>query len=887
MPDKKRLFLVDGMSNIYRSYYAIRGLATSRGLPTNAIYGFAMTLRKLITQHEPDYLGVVLDSKEKTFRHEAYEQYKSNRLEMPEDLAVQLPYIERVCEALRVPLLRVPRYEADDIIGTLANKAAKKGLQAVIVSNDKDLCQLVRDPDVVVLRMDKSGEVWLDEAGVKEKFGVLPSQVVDWIGLMGDASDMIPGAPGIGEKGAVQLLEQFGSIEEALKGWEKVKRKSYREALRDHAELIRQSRELARIDTQVPVELDLKALAYEEPDRKLAYELFSELEFSQLRREFADAAMRLESNGEASVSATAQYRWLTTEEELRQLVNSLLARDRFAFALALAQAEESKRRRLVGVAFSTARASGDYFDLEACDDRAGAIRLLGELFDNGLIEKSVHDLKTALWHFADLGINLENVTDDTLLQAYLLDPERSKYELPALGREYIGIKSAAIEDLSAASAIAHQTAEAADLTGQLAEVLAAKIEQEGLDLVYHEIELPLVPLLFQMERAGFRVDTQVLAELSAEMGKELEKLTKKIYELAGEEFNINSPAQLGEIFEKLNFEVSRRTSTGKISTSRDILEELASKYELPRLVIEYRELAKLKGTYVDAFPTLINPGDGRIHTTLNQTVTATGRLSSTEPNLQNIPIRTEMGRRIRRAFIPADGCLLLSADYSQIELRLLAHITQDEVMLDAFRKGEDIHARTAREVFGAKTEEELREKRRLAKIVNFAIAYVIGAFGLAQRVGISRTEAKKVIEDYYKTYRGVRKFMEEFPNKVREEGGVARSIFGRLRRIPDINHKNANLRARAEREAINMPMQSSASDIVKMAMLRVEEALKREKLGARMILQVHDELVFEVPEKEAARTSEVIKAAMEGAARLDVPLVVEIGIGRNWMDAKP
>jgi DNA polymerase-1 len=693
----------------------------------------------------------------------------------------------------------------------------------------------VRDPEVVILKMDKNGEAWFDAAGVKARLGVRPEQVVDQLGLMGDTSDQNPGAPGIGEKGAVQLLEEFGTIEGALKRWEEVKKKTYRESLRDNAELIRQSRELARVETGVPVELDLQALVSEEPDRKLAYELFSELEFGQLTREFADAATPA-SGALAAEAIPVNYRRMVKTEELRKLTNSMFARERFAFALAGAPPAGTgpdARPRLSGVAFSTARGAADYFDLDACDDREGAVTLLRELLDNGLIEKSVHDLKRALWLTSSLGINLENVTDDTLLQAYLLDPERSKYELATLAREYVGVESTSAEGLAPEEALAHTASESADLTGQLGDVLAAIIDQEGLDLVYHQLELPLVPLLFGMEQAGFRVDTKVLAELSVEMEKELQKLTKKIYKLAGEEFNINSPSQLGEIFEKLNFEVSRRTSTGKISTSRDILEELAAKYELPRLVIEFRELAKLKGTYVDAFPSLISPRDGRIHTTLNQTVTTTGRLSSTDPNLQNIPIRTEMGRRIRRAFIPADGCVLLSADYSQIELRLLAHITQDEVMLDAFRKGEDIHARTARAVFGAKTAEALRERRRVAKIVNFAIAYAIGAFGLAQRVGISRAEAKKVIEDYYKTYAGVRRYMEETPDKVREAGGVARSIFGRLRRIPDISNKNGNLRARAEREAINMPIQSTASDIVKMAMLRVAEALRRGASGSR------------------------------------------------------
>jgi DNA polymerase-1 len=877
MPDKKRLFLIDGMSNIYRAYYAIRGLSNSKGTPTNSVYGFAVTLRKLVTQNKPDYIGVVLDSKEKTFRHETYEKYKSNRTEMPDDLVVQLPYIERVCAAFRIPLLRLPRYEADDIIGSLARQATAEGIQTIIVSNDKDLCQLVVDPYVMVLKIDKAGEIWIDEAGVRARLGVRADQVVDLLGLMGDASDMIPGAPGIGEKGAVQLLEEYGTIEGALAAWEGVKKKTYRESLRDNAEIIRQSRELARIDVETPVPLDLAALAYEEPDNKMAYELFSELEFSQLTREFAAGAPAAAETPK-SESAASAYRTIADLAGLKKLADSLFARERFAFAFA----DPAADGETPGVAISSAAGSGDYFDLASSrDQKKEAVRLIDEILDNGLVEKSVHDLKRAIGVAEALGVQIENVVDETLIAAYLLDPERGQYEVVNLAREFLH------QSVEMPAEVSARTSLTADLTGRLADVLSARLESEGLTRVYREIELPLVPIIYRIERAGFRVDTKVLAEISIEMERELEKLTQHIYSLAGEEFNINSPSQLGDIFERLNFEVSRRTSTGKISTSRDILDELAAKYELPRQIIEFREMSKLKGTYVDAFPKLVNPRDGRIHTTLNHTSTATGRLSSIDPNLQNIPIRTEMGRRIRRAFIPADGHLLLSADYSQIELRLLAHITGDAEMLDAFRKGEDIHARTARAVFRAQTEEELRSKRRVAKIVNFGIAYAIGAFGLAQRINIPRGEAKKVIEDYYKTYSGVRKYMEEFPDRAREAGCVVRSIFGRLRRIPDLDHKNGNLRARAEREAINMPMQGSASDIVKIAMLRADDALRRAKLQARMILQVHDELVFEVPEAEVERTSEVIKKAMESAAELAVPLVVEIGVGKNWMDAKP
>jgi DNA polymerase-1 len=874
MTERRKLFLIDGMSNIYRSYYAIRGLSNSKGVPTNATLGFAMMLRKLLTQHHPDYIAVVLDSRGKTFRHEAYENYKSNRTAMPDDLVMQMPYIERVCEALCVPMVRIDRYEADDVIGALANQAAGQNLQTVIISTDKDLCQLVHDPEVIVLRVDKTGETWLDEAGVRERLGVRADQVIDLLGLMGDPSDQIPGAPGVGEKGAVQLLEQFGSLEAALTGWEEIKKKTYRESLRDNVDLIRQSRDLATIDTAAPITLDLEALAAKEPDHRLAYELFSELEFAQMVRDFADGAATVKT-AERTEQPVASYSRAGDHEAIRLVTEKQLACERVALAFA------DKADGLGGVAFSSSPGESTFCDLEGIDDRQAAISHLNEVLDNGLVEKVVHDSKRAMALAEKAGLRIENVVDDTLLAAYLLDPERSKYDLPMLAAEYADSSNQFPEDTFG------KTSLEADVTGKLGDMLAARIEKMGLNFVYREIELPLVPVLYRMERAGFRVDMDVLKLLSIEMERELERLTAHIYKLAGEPFNINSPAQLGDIFEKLNFEVSRRTTTGKISTSRDILDELALKYELPRMVIEFRELMKLKGTYVDAFPHLIDPRDGRIHTTLNQTVAATGRLSSTDPNLQNIPIRTEMGRRIRRAFVAAPDCVLLSADYSQIELRLLAHITSDPVMLEAFRNNEDIHATTARSVFGASSDVELKERRRVAKIVNFGIAYAIGAFGLAQRISISRGEAKKVIDNYYKTYAGVRRYMEEMPERARQEGCIVRSIFGRLRRLPDLENRNGSLRARAEREAINMPMQGSASDIVKIAMLRVDEALKRSKLRGRMILQVHDELVFEVPRSEVEKTIKVVRTAMEGAAELAVPLLVEIGVGDNWMDAKP
>ncbi len=899
--ERKRLYIVDGMSQIFRAYYAIRGLSNSHGLATNAIYGFTMMLRRLIAHEKPDYLGIALDSPEPTFRHESYELYKANRAMMPDDLEAQLPYINRVCEVLRVPIIRQPGFEADDIIGTLARKAEAASLDIIVVTNDKDLCQIVT-PHTKVLRTERSGDMkLLDSAGVEEKLGVRPDQVVDLLALWGDSSDNIPGAPGVGEKGAKQILQQFDSLENALAHADEISRKTYRESLQQNVELILQSRDLARIHCNMPISLDLDALRYEEPDREAAYELFSELEFSQLTREFADAAS---PDSIATVAARrpgkARYARITTAAELKSFIRSLWSLDRIAITTA------ERDETLYGLAISTAQMNAVIIDFEKFETDTDPLSLLKEVLENGIIRKSIHDWKGALTSLDKYiterddkpqkkkpdgsipdfkpAIRIEGVEDDTMLAAYLLDPNRTNYRIQEVTREYLGLDMAdSVDGFDSADSHALQTA---DLTFHLADVLRAKIEEKELETVYSEIELPLVEILFEMERLGMKIDTTALEKADGEMEQELDRLTKEIYKLAGEEFNINSTVQLGEIFEKLNFEVGRKTKTGRISTSSDVLEELAAKYELPRLIIEYREIAKLKNTYVDALPKLINPRTGRVHTTLNQAVAATGRLSSTNPNLQNIPIRSELGRRIRAAFVASPGYVLISADYSQIELRLFAHITGDRVMTEAFAHGEDIHASTARSVFGAKDKQEEEEMRRLAKIVNFAVAYVIGPFGLAQRTGLSRAKAKQVIEDYYKTYTGVRRYMEETPKEVRETGFV-RTLFGRIRPIPDINNRNHNLRARAEREAINAPLQGSTSDLVKMAMIRVHERLRREGLRAKMILQVHDELLLESPEKEVERVREVVRSEMESVHKLTVPLVVDTGVGRNWVEAKP
>jgi len=919
-PDDKpveRVFLIDSMSHIFRAFFAplanrAAPLATSSGQVTQAVYIFTNMLRKLLQDEKPNYIAAIFESKEKTFRHETFAGYKANRLAMPEDLASQLPYIFRLCEAFNIPVINAPGFEADDVIGTLAKKIAAQKLQAVIVSNDKDMCQLVSDPYVVCMRTNsqvvKRKEYvppieFCDEAWVEKKFGVPANKVVDLLGLMGDSIDNIPGAPGIGAKGAVQVITQFGSIEEALNRWEEVKHKTYRESLRDNADLIRQSRELARIRLDLEVDLDLDQVKARPPDRAAAYELFKELEFAALTREFADAATAVASGDGDKLN----YKIIDSRAALDSLIESLWDAESVGIAIAdsappnrLSDKSDSSQQSgelqleqqcaidyelADGIAFSIAEGSSAFVDLNKfAEGREAALALLREVLSNGLIEKSVHDLKRAIGLLARLDLSLEGVKDDTLLAAYLIDPNRSKYELHDLAREAVNVERVD-KPSNGWSDMQWETAANADLTARTAKVLHQRILEKKLETIYGEMELPLAPLLYRMEQAGLKLDRATLSDLSNYLGLELRKLTVKIYELAGREFNIGSPKQVGEVLSELEMTSGRKTSTGRISTSKAVLEELAQTFELPRMIIDYRELDKLKSVYTDALPHQI-AADGRIHCLLNQTVAATGRLSSSDPNLQNIPIRTELGRRIRRSFVAEKGNKIISADYSQLELRLLAHITQDPVMLEAFQNGEDIHARTARLVFGARTDEELKEARRFAKIVNFAIAYAIEPWGLSQRVGISRPEAKKVIEDYYNTYKGVRRYMEEVPLRAREHGYV-RSIYGRIRPLPGISDRNANIRKAAEREAINMPIQGTASDIVKIAMLKVDEEFRREGLDAQLLMQVHDELLVETPAAGAEHVAEILKREMEGAVSLDVPLIVDVGIADNWMDAKP
>ncbi len=898
----KRVFLIDTMAHIFRAYFAPMGmrqepLRNSKGQVTQAVFVFTNLLRKLLNDEKPDYIAAVFDTPEKTFRHESFEAYKANRAEMPDDLVMQLPYIVRVCEAFNIPILKMPGYEADDLIGTLAYKCVEQKLQAVIVSNDKDLCQLVSDPYVVCMRQNSQNlkrkvpvppVEWCDEAWVENKFGVPPNKIIDLLGLMGDAIDNIPGAPGIGEKGALKLVLEYGSTEAAMANADQVTHKTYREALTNHQDIIRQSLKLATIHTTMDIELNLEALKHSEPNRQLAYALFRELEFNTLTKEFADSAPLFSMLDDSQTAETTRhYQIINNRADLDKLIRKLWETEHWSFEVDDSNSETKSssfdKKEPRGIAIATAGGASHYVDLANFEGgKDEAVAPLRDILSNGFLEKCVYDFKRNLSVLKKLDITPEAVSDDVMIASYLIDSSR-KNDLAFLAQINLNL-DIANEIETGFTESQYRACERADFAFQLAPMLRRKIAEDGLEKIYSEMEMPLIPLLYEIEMAGMKVDVFALRGFSLFITTELETLREKIYAIAGREFNIGSPKQVGEILQELNIETGKKTATGQISTSKDILTELALTYDIAQFIIDYRELDKLKSTYSDVLPTQI-ASDGRIHGKLNQTVAATGRLSSTEPNLQNIPIRTELGQHIRRAFIPNAGNKLISADYSQLELRILAHITHDEVMLEAYKNNEDIHSKTAQLVFNAKTPEEIKDKRRLAKIVNFGIAYAVEAFGLSQRVGISRTEAKEVIQNYYDTYKGIKNFMDEMPETAREQGFIA-SIFGRRRYFPSINDRNFNVRSRAEREAINMPIQGSASDIVKIAMLKVDAALKRENLQTKMIMQIHDELLFEAPENEVEKVIEIVKREMESAVQLDVPLIAEVGVGANWMNTK-
>jgi DNA polymerase-1 len=905
----QRLFLIDGSSQMYRAYHAMRGAGLSGpgGRTTHAVYIFVTMLRKLIQDHQPQYIAASFDLAGPTFRSEMATDYKANRSPMPPDLAEQIPWVHEACEAMGVPILTYERFEADDVIGTLATRAIAEGFEVAIVTGDKDFFQLVHDGLKVYNPRDDG--TWYDEAGVKEKFGVAPAQVVDVLALMGDSIDNIKGVPGVGEKGARDLIAQYGSLDELLAHAAEVANKRYREGLLAHAEDARQSRELARIRTDVPVEFNAAALRYRGASRERCFELFTRLGFRTLIMEYAPDAQTIGKD----------YALVRTIAEVRQLAEALQAAGRFGVRV-LPDRPSSMRAGIAGLAFSTAPRHARYVPLSEqgagdgdlfgsgpaggpSPDAVSAADALVELkavLEDPSVAKVGHDLKFDAIVLERHGVSLQGIETDTMLASYLLDATRSAHPLEDLAIEHAGYKALREEDLCGRGAKAIPFAqippdaaldyagERADLALQLSSTLRDLLRREELDTVYRELELPLIPVLVAIERAGIRVDGPALLAQSHHVDKELASRSAQIFEMAGEEFNINSPKQLSEIlFDKLQLPALKRNAKTKTaSTAVEVLEELALAHDLPRLILEWRALQKLKGTYIDALPQLVNPDTGRVHTCFNQAVAATGRLSSSDPNLQNIPIRTELGRQIRRAFIADPGHLLISADYSQIELRVLAHLSGDEALVDAFQRGEDIHDRTALKVFGTTSGLSEHELRRRAKIINYALLYGKTAFTLAKDIGVTQQAAQDFINAYFAGFPSVRQFIDDLLATARATG-VVKTMFGRRRLVPELTSRNGQIRAAAERVAVNLPIQGSAADILKRAMIDVHAALPSLAGGrTRMILTVHDELLFEAPRDAAEEAAAALREIMQGAVPLRVPLTVDVGIGENWKEAK-
>ncbi|MGD0468148.1 MAG: DNA polymerase I [Terriglobales bacterium] len=907
---KGRIFLIDTMSFIFRAYHAMarqRPMSTKTGVPTAATYVFVNMLRKLRDDFSPEYLAAVFDVgaptirnqqaeaittirkfdiKTQTFKEAEYGGYKANRAEMPGDLAQQIPYIRRALEGYRIPILQLEGYEADDVIGTLARKAAAESYPVFVVSSDKDMLQLVNDK-VQVLNPPKDNLI-CDTAKVEEILGVPPSKVVDVMALRGDSVDNIPGAPGIGDKGSVELIRRFGSVEQALEHAAEVEKKTYRESLQNNRDNILHSKQLVTIDCDVAVELDVAAMKAGEPEVESLRALFAELEFTSLlkellpvvevregdyreiksKAEFEEYLKGLSESTPLALAIPTEHTESIYAESIAEEDEPQPAQSGF-LALQPANAEDQSAGDRKRIAVSNGPGAGAMVVLE---DRALADRVKSVLED-AAVPKTVHDLKSALHYFSERGIALTGVRHDPMLYSYLLDPTYSSHSLPEVALRRFNLK------------LSGNLAEAADVTGRLASSLRKEVDDLGLTSVYEEIDKPLVPVLARMEDAGVKIDPAVLGQMSVKLQREAEAKAQDIYERCSVEFNINSPKQLGDVlFNKLALPMPSKYGKGKkISTAVDVLEGLAAEHEVPRLVLEYRQLTKLKSTYVDALPALIRSQSGRVHTTFGQTGTATGRLSSTNPNLQNIPIRTELGREIRAAFIAEPGHVLLSADYSQIELRLLAHFTKDKLLVEAFRRGDDIHTLTASQVFGVPPLMVTPDHRRQAKVVNFGIVYGLSAFGLSQQLGIEPGEARKFIDAYFEKYAGVRAFIDATLEQTRRDQRV-KTLFGRIRPIPDINSKNATQRGFAERTAVNTPLQGTAADLIKLAMIGIDEEIRKRGLRSRMTLQVHDELVFEVPESEVDAMKPLVREHMEEARSLEVPLLVEIGVGPNWRD---
>ncbi len=911
MSDKKKLYLLDGMALAYRAHFAFINsrLKNSEGIPTGPILGFANTLVKLLEEEEPTHISVVWDTSEPTFRHEMDEEYKANRPPQPEELTIGIPLIKEMIEYFGIQNLEQDGYEADDIIGTLANRAKQEDVDAFLVTPDKDFMQLVQGHITMVKPDNKNGGFTLiGPEEVKEYFGVYPEQVVDVLAIIGDNSDNIPGVPGIGKKGAPKLINKYGSLEKAIESASEMKSKRHREGLTEHSDKALHAKKMVRIKTDVPDVVDWEELEWEGPDKQKLGQFFRKMEFRTLTKKY----LNVDPNGQSDLFLEEDdggkenglnrdeidYRPAVGKKEIEAMVKELSGSDVICVDTETDSSDPIKAR-LAGISFSAETGKAWYVpvNVEGALGQDEVCKRVQSLLTDDRSIKVAHNFKYDYLVLKRAGLEIGGPAFCTMVAAYLLDASQ-RLSMDALSKKYLGYQPIPISKLIGSGRsqksmdqipyeeVVDYACEDADVTLQLYHELKDKLEDDELLDIAYDVDFPLMKVLGKMELLGMKIDTSLLADFSKELDSDMKKVEKKIFEKAGVEFNLNSPQQLGEIlFDKLGIPAGKKTKTGQYSTAESVLTELADDYEVPGWVLDYRSLSKLKSTYVDALPKLADPDTGRIHTSFNQTVAATGRLSSSEPNLQNIPIRTERGREIRKAFIPEKGFKILAADYSQVELRVIASISGDENMIAAFKAGEDIHARTAKEIFELDSPEEVTpDQRRKAKEVNFGIPYGVSAYGLASRLGIGNKEGKELIDHYFERFPGIQRYIEE-TKKFAQENGYVKTLMGRRRYIPDIGSRNWNVRSFAERTAINMPIQGTAADIIKVAMIRIQEWLEAEKLRTRMLLQVHDELVFEIHDEETEEVSEKIRHLMESAADLKVPLDVEIGIAENWLKA--
>lgn len=918
-----KLFLIDAYALIYRSYYALirSPRINSKGLNTSAIMGFCNTLNEVITKEQPTHLGVAFDPHGPTFRNEVFPQYKAQREQTPEDIRKSIPIIKDILTAYRIPILQIDGYEADDVIGTLSMKSAEIGIPTYMLTPDKDYGQLVRENVYIYRPRHGGGYETLGEKEVCEKYGIQSTaQVIDLLGLMGDSADNFPGCPGVGEKTAVKLINEFGSIEQLISNTDKLKG-ALKEKVESHVEDIRMSKFLATIKIDVPIELDMEKLQMTEPDEDALAKIFDELEFKSFANKVLNKTKnkpKIVSNqldffglfeGEGTESSKKsnlvslkdtphEYKLVDNQEEMTKIRDFFLTTKNLSFDTETTSTNTIDAE-LVGLSFAVEAHKAFYVPVPA--DRVEAqkvVEIFRPVYENESIQKVGQNIKYDMEVLRNYGIELKGKLFDTMIAHYLIQPEL-RHNMDYLAEVYLGYQTIHIDELIGPKGkgqrsmrdltpeqVYEYACEDADITLQLKNVLEPKLEEVGAKELFWQIEMPLVPVLAEMEMNGVRIDTQSLSETSAQLTQRALDIEKHIFELAGEPFNIASPKQVGDIlFGKLRIvEKPKKTKTGQFVTSEDVLQLLRNKHEIVDEILKFRGLKKLLGTYVDALPKLINPRTGHIHTSFNQTVAATGRLSSSDPNLQNIPVRGEDGKEIRRAFIPDDGCLFLSADYSQIELRVMAHLSGDEHMIAAFREGRDIHAATAAKVYKESIENVSRDQRTKAKRANFGIIYGISVFGLSERLNISRDEAKQLIDGYFATFPRVHEYMEEAKQQARQQG-YAETLFHRRRYLPDINSGNATVRGLAERNAINAPIQGTAADIIKVAMIRIFERFRREGIRSKMILQVHDELNFSVLPEEKELVERIVVEEMQNACPLHVPLIADAGWGSNWLEA--